>query len=51
MERLVRQAVLYQVVDVFVETTEPMDRMVRASTVRLKVGPGVWMGIGEVSGG
>ena len=37
LERLVRQAVLYQVVDVFVETTEPLDRMVKASTVRLKV--------------
>ncbi|XP_072026985.1 uncharacterized protein [Amphiura filiformis] len=36
IERLVRQAVLYQVVDVFVETTEPLDRMVKASTVRLK---------------
>ena len=37
LERLVRQAVLYQAVDVFVETTEPLDRMVKAATVRLKV--------------
>ncbi|XP_054766366.2 uncharacterized protein LOC129273364 [Lytechinus pictus] len=36
LENLVKSALIHQVVDAFTETTEPLDRLVKTSTVRLK---------------
>ena len=37
LESSVKSALVHQVVDAFTETTEPLDRLVKTSTVRLKV--------------
>ena len=37
LEKLVKFAVIGQTVDAFVQTVEPLDRMVKASTAILKV--------------
>ena len=37
MENLIKSALVNQVVDIFTETTEPLDRLVKTATVRLKV--------------
>ena len=37
LENLVKSALVHQVIDVFTETTEPLDRLVKTATVRLKV--------------
>ncbi|XP_071480577.1 uncharacterized protein [Diadema antillarum] len=36
LESLVKSSITHQIVDVFTETTEPMDRLVKTATVRLK---------------